>query len=68
MTRLKRQYMKSSELNRIAVRAGWTFLYQDKSSHRFYEKEGKIVCIPFHGSKEVPTGTCNKILKALGLK
>jgi mRNA interferase HicA len=60
--------MKSSELNRKAVQAGWKLLYQDGSSHRYYEKDGKVVCIPFHGSKEVPTGTCNKILKELGLK
>jgi predicted RNA binding protein YcfA (HicA-like mRNA interferase family) len=60
--------MKSSELNRKAVQAGWKFLYQDGTSHRYYEKEGKVICIPFHGSKEVSTGTCNKILKELGLK
>lgn len=60
--------MKSSELVRKAERAGWKLLYQDGSSHRYYEKDEKVVCIPFHGSKEVPTGTCNKILKQLGLK
>ena len=60
--------MKSSELHRKAMKAGWKLLYQDASSHCFYEKNGKIVCIPFHGSKEMPTGTCMKILKELGLK
>ncbi|WP_352423227.1 type II toxin-antitoxin system HicA family toxin [Proteiniphilum sp.] len=60
--------MKSSELVRKAIKAGWTLLYQDGSSHRYYGKDGKIVCIPFHGAKEVPTGTSNKILKELGLK
>ncbi len=60
--------MKSSELHRKAKQAGWAFLYQDSSSHCYYKKNGRIVCIPFHGSKEVPTGTCNKILKELGLK
>jgi mRNA interferase HicA len=60
--------MKSSELNRKAVQAGWTLLHQDGSSHRYYGKDGKVICIPFHGSKEVPAGTCNKILKELGLK
>jgi len=28
-------------------------------------KNGKKIIIPFHGSKEVPTGTCNKILKKI---
>ncbi|MDR2533746.1 MAG: type II toxin-antitoxin system HicA family toxin [Tannerellaceae bacterium] len=60
--------MKSSELHRKAVQAGWTLLYQDGSSHRYYEKDNRLVCIPFHGSKEMPTGTCKKILKELGLK
>ncbi|MDR0667836.1 MAG: type II toxin-antitoxin system HicA family toxin [Prevotellaceae bacterium] len=41
---------------------------QDSTSHRDYEKHGIILRIPYHGSKEVPTGTCKKILKALGVK
>jgi len=57
--------MKSSELNRFAVRYGWTLLYQDGTSHRYYEKNEETICIPYHGAKEVPTGTCHKILKVL---
>jgi predicted RNA binding protein YcfA (HicA-like mRNA interferase family) len=57
--------MKSSELIRIAIRSGWTLSGQDSTSHRAYEKNGKILIIPFHGSKEVPTGTCSKILKTI---
>jgi predicted RNA binding protein YcfA (HicA-like mRNA interferase family) len=38
---------------------------QDGTSHRHYEKNGKILIIPFHGAKEVPTGTCNKILRQI---
>ena len=60
--------MKSSELNRKAVGYGWKFLYQDGTSHRFYEKNGAIIVIPYHGAKEVPTGTCQKILKVLRSK
>ena len=59
--------MKCAELVRKAEKAGWRFLEQN-GSHRLYEKDGNIICIPFHGSKEVPTGTCNKILKELVLK
>jgi predicted RNA binding protein YcfA (HicA-like mRNA interferase family) len=60
--------MKHSELNRLAIKVGAEFLYQDGSSHRFYKFNGQIFAIPMHGSKEVPTGTCNKILKILGRK
>jgi len=28
----------------------------------------KLVRVDYHGLKEVPTGTCNAILKAAGLK
>ena len=28
----------------------------------------KLIRIDYHGSKEVPTGTCEAILKAAGLK
>ncbi|MDR1716533.1 MAG: type II toxin-antitoxin system HicA family toxin [Prevotella sp.] len=61
--------MKSRELNRLAVKSGWKFISQDATSHRTYEKDGKFLIIPYHGAKEVPTGTCNKILKTIkGLK
>jgi len=55
--------MKSSELVRIAQRYGWKLSNQDATSHREYKKNGKTIVIPFHGSKEVPTGTCKTILK-----
>jgi len=57
--------VKSTELNRKAVAYGWKLLYQDGTSHRYYGKNGEIICIPYHGAKEVPTGTCQKILKVL---
>ncbi|MDR3261599.1 MAG: type II toxin-antitoxin system HicA family toxin [Tannerella sp.] len=57
--------MKSSELARIAKKYGWTLSDQDGTSHREYTKNGRKIIIPFHGSKEVPTGTCSKILKTI---
>ncbi|GHV11754.1 hypothetical protein FACS1894162_7380 [Bacteroidia bacterium] len=57
--------MKSSELIRIAIKYGWKLVEQDGTSHRDYEKDGKRLIIPFHGAKEVPTGTCSKILKTI---
>ncbi|MBK8275884.1 MAG: type II toxin-antitoxin system HicA family toxin [Nitrospira sp.] len=37
---------------------------------RYYGKPGveRLVRIDFHGSREVPTGTCHAILRAAGLK
>jgi mRNA interferase HicA len=57
--------VKSSELIRIAQKNGWRLSNQDGTSHREYEKNGKTIIIPFHGSKEVPTGTCSKLLKLI---
>ncbi|MCE5223343.1 type II toxin-antitoxin system HicA family toxin [bacterium] len=36
---------------------------------RYYCKEGleRLIRIDYHGSKEIPTGTCEAILKAAGL-
>jgi len=60
--------MKSSELIRIAHDYGWKLSAQDGTSHREYIKNGRKIIIPFHGSKEVPTGTCKKILKKIKSK
>jgi len=57
--------VKSSELIRIAIQYGWKLSNQSATSHREYKKQGKTVIIPFHGSKEVPTGTCKAILKKI---
>ena len=57
--------MKSSELLRIAERCGWKLLKQNGTSHREYGRNGRSIYIPCHGAKEVPTGTCRKILKLI---
>ena len=48
---------------------GFTIVKQ-KRSIRFYGKNGldKMIRIDYHGSKELPTGTCHAILKAAGIK
>jgi predicted RNA binding protein YcfA (HicA-like mRNA interferase family) len=45
-------------------------LIKEKGSIRYYGKPGieQLVRIDYHGSKEVPTGTCHAILKAAGIK
>ena len=61
--------MKFSELVRILEKNGYSII-KEKGSIRYYNKPGqkKFMRIDYHGSKEVPTGTCNFILKSAGLK
>ena len=61
--------MKFSELVRLLERNGFE-LIKEKGSVRYYGKEGlnKLIRVDYHGSREIPTGTCDAILKAADLK
>ena len=61
--------MKFSELVRLLERNGFA-LVREKGSIRYYTKSGlnKLIRVDYLGAKEVPTGTCNAILKAAGLQ
>jgi len=61
--------MKFSELVRLLEKNGFEII-KEKGSVRYYGKEGlnKLIRIDYHGSREIPTGTCEAILKAAGLK
>ncbi len=61
--------MKFSELVRLLEKNGFR-LIKEKGSIRYYEKPGweRLIRIDYHGSREVPTGTMQAILKAAGLK
>ena len=61
--------MKFNELVRLLERNGFK-LIKEKGSIRYYSKEGvdNIIRIDYHGSREIPKGTCEAILKASGLK
>jgi predicted RNA binding protein YcfA (HicA-like mRNA interferase family) len=50
-------------------RAGFQ-LVKEKGSIRYYAKPGvdKLIRVDYHASREVPSGTCDAILKAAGLK
>jgi len=63
------QAVKFSELVRLLEQNGFD-LIKEKGSVRYYGKEGlnRMVRIDYHGSREIPTGTCDAILKAAGLK
>jgi predicted RNA binding protein YcfA (HicA-like mRNA interferase family) len=61
--------MKFSELVRLLEKNGFR-LVKEKGSIRYYSKQGhdKLIRVDYHGSKEIPTGTCYAILKAAGIK
>ena len=61
--------MKFSELVRLLEQNGFR-LMREKGSIRYYGRPGHphLVRVDYHGSKEIPTGTCHAILKAAGLK
>lgn len=61
--------MKFSELIRILEQNGFE-LIKEKGAIRYYGKSGwpRLIRVDYHGSKEVPAGTCHAILKAAGLK
>lgn len=61
--------MKFSELVRLLEKNGFAIV-KKKGSIRYYGKPGwpRLIRIDYHGSKELPTGTCHSILRAAGLK
>lgn len=61
--------MKTSELVRYIKKHGCK-LERQGSNHELWinPKTGQRTQVPRHSSHEIPTGTVNNILKALGLK
>lgn len=61
--------MKFNELVRLLEERGFRIV-KEKGSIRYYGKEGHgvLIRVDYHGSREVPTGTCQAILKAAGIK
>jgi predicted RNA binding protein YcfA (HicA-like mRNA interferase family) len=60
--------VRFSELVRLLQSHGFT-LVRHKGSVRYYGRTGwpRLIRVDYHGSKEVPTGTCHSILKAAGI-
>ena len=54
--------VRFSELVRLLERNGFRLL-REKGSIRYYRKAGvdKVIRVDYHGSKEVPTETCQAI-------
>ncbi|RME51219.1 MAG: type II toxin-antitoxin system HicA family toxin [Deltaproteobacteria bacterium] len=61
--------MKFSELVRL-LESNRFKIVKEKGSIRYYGKPGwdKLIRVDYHGSEEVPKGTCHAILKAAGIK
>ena len=61
--------MKFSELIRLLERHGFALL-KEKGSVRYYWKTGRgnLIRVDYHGSREVPNGTYQAILKAAGIR
>ena len=61
--------MKFSELVRLPEKKGFRPV-KEKGSIRYYGKPGhdRLIRVDYHGSKEVPGGTCQAILKAANIK
>jgi len=61
--------MKCSQLLRTLKRSGIKIERQASDSHMILvPKDGDKMSFPDHGSKEMATGTANKIMKWAGLK
>jgi predicted RNA binding protein YcfA (HicA-like mRNA interferase family) len=59
--------MKSSELHRRFIKAGYKFDHAE-GSHYFYIKDGVMTePIPYHGAKEMGTGIANKLIRKYGI-
>jgi len=58
-----------NELVWLLERHGFKII-KEKGSIRDYSKPGwdKLIRVDYHGSREVPTGACQHILKAAGIK
>jgi predicted RNA binding protein YcfA (HicA-like mRNA interferase family) len=61
--------LKFSELVRLLEENDFRII-KEKGSIRYYGKQNwpNLVRIDYHGSKEVPKGTCHAILRAAGIK
>ena len=61
--------MRFNELIRTLEANGFR-LMKEKGSIRYYAKTGhdRLIRVDYHGSNEVPTGTCHAILKAAGIR
>lgn len=59
--------MSGKDLLKLLRKNGWR-LIRISSSHHYMCKGKKVVSVPVHASRDVPTGTLHDILSIAGLK
>jgi len=61
--------MKSSELYKKLLKAGW-YEVRQSGSHKIliHDEHTNTIVFPYHGSKEIGKGLENGLLKQAGLK
>ena len=59
--------MTGKEILSLLKKEGWV-LDRISGSYHIMTKGRKTLSVPVHGSKDVPTGLLNKLLKEAGLK
>lgn len=65
---MKGDYMKASELIKILKKNGCQFIREGGNHEVWYSPISNTkTAVPRHPGKEIPTGTCKKILKDMGL-
>jgi len=63
----KHEKMKSTELHRRFLKAGWVHDHAE-GSHYFYKKDGQLTePIPYHGAKEMGKGLASKLIRKYGV-
>jgi predicted RNA binding protein YcfA (HicA-like mRNA interferase family) len=66
---IRGEQVKTSELLKIFRKNGVTLVSHGREHDKYYSPvTGKYIRVPRHRSKEIPTGTSDRILKDAGLK
>ena len=63
----KGEEMNGKDLLKKLQKDGWK-LNGINGSHHFLTKDGKMINVPVHGTKDLAKGTLNQILKVAGMK
>ena len=69
MIKVRHILVWGDKLLKMLKKDGWKEIRQ-KGSHKILRKESssETIVFPYHGGKEIPTGTANRIMKQAGLK
>ena len=60
--------VRSREVERYLLRAGFVRIDLGKGSHRVYlHPDGRKTMLAFHGHSDIPTGTLHKVIRDIGI-